>query len=489
MTESQSSSTIAAAMSASRIATVTADTVRIMRKVPLMCGVAGCPKPDMKDFVWQPPATIPSDLSTDPSLFQVTEQIMEVDKERISRKKTNHKYYYHTSKRADTTAATTTTGESSTATSTASVEGSAAKRHKALSISTASAAAAPDEFATAISTPTSSASVSSLSGGTMGSLTQMALVSRAATAVPLLDDFTLYRQLAQCCCVSFGGCSSPDLGFRFLFPALRQRQANAVFQFNTATEYLQHMNLMLQNAGLAVYQGHPNQPVPDPTTRRWPTYSEYGTSNTLTPAPVRVHAASDINTNSFHLLFRLSPQLSKRHINASLVKEYNKLWTIRPPSDYSGQQLWVFHSLNSGTPWHVDPADAETHMIRGQKLFVFVLLAEAEQNGILLPPVASSSAPGAGSSSSFDIVTTISFEQLLKCPSFCWLLLYQGQSVVFSHRFLHAAITLPDVTTYSTSQYVATADSLPLIVSDWQKDPRIASTYPADLEALRKMLG
>lgn len=250
------------------------------------------------------------------------------------------------------------------------------------------------------------------------------------------------------------------------------------------------MNLTLQNASLAVYQGHPNQPVPDPTTRRWPSYSEYGTSNTTTTAAtIRVHAASDINTNSFHLLFRLPPQASKRHMNAQLVKEYNKLWTVRSPSDYSGQQLWVFHSQNSGTPWHVDPADAETHMIRGQKLFVFVLLSEAEENGILLPPsTASSSAPGAGSSASFDITTSVSFEQLLKCPSFCWLLLSPGQTVVFSHRFLHAAITLPDITTFSTSQYVATEGSLPLIVSDWQKDPRLASTNPADLEALLKLL-
>lgn len=486
MATSQSSGTTATAAAASRIATGTAaaaDTVYVMRKIPLMCPVAGCPKPNLQDFVWERPATIPSDLSTDPSLFQVTEQIMNADIERTSRKKYNHKYYYHNPKRTETAAVSSTIDESLTATSKESTEGTAAKRHKALSI-----AIAPErgESATtgAVETPTSSASVSSVSSSTLGSVTHMSLVSRGGTAIPALDDFSLYRQLAMCCGVSFGSCSSPDLGFRSTFPALSQRQFRAVFQFPTAEEYVQHMNLTLQTASIAVYQGHPNQPVPDPTTRRWPAYAEYGTSNTTAATAVRVHAASDINTNSFHILFRLPPATSKRHINSQLVKQYNRLWAVKPPSDYSGRQLWVFHSLNAGTPWHVDPADAETHMVRGQKLFVFVLLAEAEQHGILLPPAA-----GATSSAvSFDITTTISFEQLLKCSTFCWLVLSQGQSVVFSHRFLHAAFTLPDVTTYSTSQYVATTGSLPIIVNDWEKDPRLASNNPADLEALRKLL-
>lgn len=318
-----------------------------------------------------------------------------------------------------------------------SVESDDEEDAKRFAIDSRSVASAEVSSASAsASTPAAAASSSSASAAAASS-------SESVSTFPVdLSDPDVYSALCRAAHIP----PHPPLDAADLL-RLRERCIDSRVSFTSPDEYTARILQLMLTDDLQLFVNHPNFTKKE----RMPVVRTETDLSCL---------RGNIAENRLHVMARL--ELKKKDLqrctNMPFQRTCNLLCELSLDHQLAGHALWYTQSVADGAPLHSDFVDNEQSCLAGRKAWVTVKYEEARAVGLDVVDVR-------------DPIPKHSWADFLKCPSFRWFILAEGDTLFMPANRMHGTHALGNTLTCGIGHYLAHLPSLPHILRYWAVVP------------------
>lgn len=260
-----------------------------------------------------------------------------------------------------------------------------------------------------------------------------------------------------------------DLGFSHYWHHISRCEITHVNKFNKPSSYTSHITSTLNEQSIAIYRNSPGAIAPKPgtalpTVNRLSNRDDFVDERNETMV-FQVHV--DPNTNSIHMAYRVHGKHSAQVHDIEFSKSFNVLSgdVVDVTSDMNGDSVWGFQSMNCGAPPHIDYIDNICDCTLGGKIFIMLHYKECIKNKIIV------TGPNGEDGAVYYRFT--SWDNILLCDSFRWFILNAGETVAFSHAYVHATVSIPkNVMSHTWGRCAATNKSIIRVVKEFWGEER-----------------